>query len=522
MTRSRTLVPLRAALASLPLLALACNSQPIDPTTLAVQAALNAREVVHQTGGGVSFTQSSDSGLQKILTGMAHANDGLSGMAAVMPDMPTSLPPGMSPMSTTPMAQAAAGMPSLMTTEEKFDGTADDLKAYLRDRVLTEANLESKTNDEAVYLLRGDPTCRALPNAGDPPGTLTMLNTKCADDLAKLKVHVVMRADGDGVRLRLELGPDRLELVSVIIHSNLIATEVDFAKAYKATQFAQQALGQDNPMGGTQFEKLAGAIRLSLQKDGDKQVTFAASVLSAIDVAEKSSTGQLGPEIKLAATDPLLAVSADGVAQSASLKVNMGALDVLGTWDPQGLSPSNRDLHVAIGALTGEATFKEGVQEIAAKGLGIGNTSIKVRNLSVLDLGLNPSDMHRFDLRVTVDGANEPHFDITPRFDLTVGTHFGVIASDYAASSQPPMYLLDEVYGIKLDGAGSGATIEAVPANGTFAGGLKVDAGTLTLSSNKAAAETVTVPAGKCLTGVSSPPPGAHPLLGAFAAVACP
>jgi hypothetical protein len=232
MIRSRTLVPLRAALASLPLLALACNSQPIDPTTLAVEAALNAREVVHQTGGGVSFTQSSDSGLQKILTGMAHANDGLSGMAAgmaaVMPDLPTSMPPGMSAMSTTPMAQAAAGMPSLMTTEEKFDGTADDLKAFLRDRILTEANLESKTNDEAVYLLRAD-TCRALPNAGDPPDTVTTLNTKCADDLAKLHVHVVMRADGDGVRLRVELGPDRLELVSVIIHSNLIATEVDFA-----------------------------------------------------------------------------------------------------------------------------------------------------------------------------------------------------------------------------------------------------------------------------------------------------
>jgi hypothetical protein len=521
LTRTPIHLSLRAGLLALPLLALACNSQPIDPTTLALQAALNAREVVHQSGGGVSFTQSSDSGLQKILTGMAHANDGLSGVATMMPAMmPDSMPPGTSAMGTSPMAQAAAGMPSMLNTEEKFDQTADDLKTFLRERILADANLESKSADEAVYWLHGEPTCRALPRDTDPPGTMPALDTKCVDQLNKLQVRIVMHADGDGVRLTIELGPDKLELASFIIHSNLLAVEVDFAKAYAATQYAQQVLGQDSPMGGTQFEKLVGAMRVSLRKDGDKQVTFATSVLSAIDVAEKTSTGTLGPEVKLAATDPLLAVSLDGVAQTATLKVDAGALDVLTSWNPQGTSAPNRDLHVAVGGFTGETTFKEGVDELVAKGLGIGATSVKVRGQSIFDLGLNPSDMNRFDLKITVDSSGEPHFDVTPRFDLTVATHYNVIAGDYAADSQPPMYLLDAQYGVKLDNGGATATIEAVPANGTFAGGLKVDAGTLTLSSK--GHDPVSVGMGQCLTGVSSPPAGADPIFGALTSVACP
>jgi hypothetical protein len=426
----------------------------------------------------------------------------------------------MSAMSTTPMAQAAAGVPSLSTTEEKFDDTADDLRTFIRERLLADANLESKTADEAVYLLKGDPTCRSLPRAGDPaPPTL---DNKCVEQLAKLEVRIVMRADGDGVRLKFELGPDKLELVTFVVHSNLIAVEVDFAKAYVATKYAQEKLGTDSPMGGTQFEKLAGAIRVSLQKDDDKQVTFAASVLSAIDVAEKSAAGVPGPEVKLAPSDPLVSVSLDGVAKTADVKLGMAALDVAGTWDPQNTGASNRDAALSIAGLTGDLTFKEGTDELVAKGLGVGATSFKVRGASIFDLGLNPADQHRFDLKITVDAAGEPHYDVTPRFDLSIGTHFQSVAADYAADHQPPTYVLDETYRVDLENGGATSSLEVVPSNGTFSGGIKIDAGTLTLSTTAPNVPAVTVGPGQCLTGVSMVPAGAHPILGAFASVACP
>jgi hypothetical protein len=509
----------RSALALVPLVAAigGCQSTPIDPAGMADRAALSAREVVHQTGGGVAFTQSDDSGLAKIVSGMAHANDGLSGMAAA-------LPPGMmSAMSTTPMAQAAAGMPSLQTTEEQFDDTADDLKVWLRERVLADANLESKEMDEAVYLLHPDPTCRALPRAGDPPDVVPPLSTSCVDDLTKLQVRVILRGDGDGVRLTVVVGPDRLELSSFIIHSNLLAIETNLPKTRVATKYIDETLGQNSPMGGDDIETLTGIVRVSLEKEAEKKVTFAVAVPSAIHVATRSSDGQPGPDVQLAASDPTFSLAADGVAQTATARVNLGALDVLTNWDPPGSAVTkNRDLHVAIGALTGSTTFTEGMEQITAKGLGIGATSITVRNTAkIFELGLNPGDMHRFDLVVSLDGAGQPRFAVTPRFDLSMGFHFMSVASDFARESQPAGYVLDETYRILLDAGGSAATVTSVPATATFGGGLAVGPGTLTLSSSKAAAPVV-VPAGKCLTSAKNPPADAHPILGAFAVTDCP
>jgi hypothetical protein len=493
-----------------------CQEAPINPPALAEQAALNAREVVHQTGGGVSFTQSDDSGLRKIVTGMGHASDGLGGMASAVP------PGMMSAMSNTPMARAAAGMPTLSTTDEQFDDTADDLRVWLRTRILADENLESQTSDQAVYLLHGDPTCRALPRDGDPAGTIPALDGHCADQLERIQVRVVLRADGDGVRLTLEVGPDKLELSAFVIHSNLLAIETDLAKAHTATAFIDQTLGNDSPV-GTQFEALAGTVRVSLRKDGEKKVTFAVSVPAAIHVATKSAAGALGPDVQIAATDPLIALAADGVAQTATTTVNVGAVDVLTNWNPQGTfgQTPNRDLHVAVGGLTGATTFTEGVEELVSKGLGIGATSVQVRGMSIFDLDLNPSDMRRFDLRVSIDAAGEPHFEVTPRFDLSLGLHFGLITNDFVRESPPPSYTLDEVYRIRLDPGGATATVATVPASGTFMGGLAVGAGTLTLSSTKVA-DPIVVPAGKCLTGVSTVPPGAHPILGALSVVDCP
>ena len=229
----------------------------------------------------------------------------------------------------------------------------------------------------------------------------------------------------------------------------------------------------------------------------------------------------LGPDVQLAATDPALAVAADGVAQTATVTVNLGALDVLTSWDPQGTGATpNRDLEVAVGGLTSATTFTEGVQELVSKGLGIGATSVKVRGTSIFDLDLNPGDMRRFDLDLTVDPAGEPHFAVTPRFDLSLGFHLGAVAADFARENQPASYVLDEVYRVRLDNGGATATVTTVPASGTFGGGLSVDPGTLTISSSKVA-DPIVVPAGKCLTSVASPPAGAHPILGAFAVADC-
>jgi hypothetical protein len=506
-TPTLSLLPLLAA----PLLACQPPAQPIDPSLLADQAALHAREIVHQSGAGVAFTQDEGSGLSTILNGMQGASDGLAG------NMPSPMPPAMgSAMGDSPLAAAMAGMTSMLTTEEQFDDTADQLRIWLRERVLADVNRESTTDDEAIYRLRPDPTCRRIPGADDPPGAAPELNTGCVDDLTRLEVRVSLRADGDGVRLGLLIGPQRLELSAFVIHSDLLALEMDLAKADAATQVIAQTLASDSPVAA--HDALAGRIRLGIHKDADRKVTFSGSVLDAVHIGALDSNGALGPDVTLAASDPTVAVTTDGNFQTLTVKVDMGALDVLGDWDPMGVVSPNRDLRVRVGGVHGQVTFTEATDDVTATGVGIGAVSIDAHGARIFDLGLNPYDMARFDAHLYVNAAGQPEIRMLPRFDLALGYHLRQVASEYTTA--PPSYVLDETYRVLLDNGGVAVSVAAAPATPTFAGGIKVTQGTLTIAST-AATQPVVVPAGKCLTGGATPPAGAHPILGAFAVVDC-
>ena len=507
LTPTLSLLPLLAA----PLIACQQPVPPIDPSLLADQAALHAREIVHQSGAGVGFTQDDSSGLATIANGMQGAGDGLAGA------MPSPMPPAMgSAMGDSPLAAAMAGMTSMLTTEEQFDDTADQLRIWLRERVLADANRESTTDDEAIYRLHPDPTCRRIPSADDPPGTVPELNTGCVDDLTRLEVRVSMRADGDGVRLGVLIGPQRLELSAFVIHSDLLALEMDLARADQATQVIAQTLGRDGPVAA--HEALAGKIRLAIHKDGEKKVTFSGSVLEGIHIATLDSNGAVGPDVKLAASDPTVAVTADGNVQTLTVKVDMGALDVLGDWDPMGVLSPNRDLRVQVGGLYGQATFTEATDDVTATGVGIGAVTVDAHGARIFDLGLNPYDMARFDAHLYVNAAGQPEIRMLPRFDLDLAYHLGRVASEY--TTPPPSYVLDEAYRVLLDNGGAAVSVAAAPATPAFGGGIKVTQGTLTIVST-AAAQPVVVPAGKCLTGGATVPAGAHPVLGAFAVVDC-
>jgi hypothetical protein len=411
-----------------------------------------------------------------------------------------------------------AGLDSMLSTEEQFDDTADDLRLWLRERVLTQENLENKTDDEATYLLHPDPTCRALPQEGDPAGTVPSLNQGCVDDLTRLAVRVVMRADGDGGRLKILIGPDRIELSQFVIHSDLLAVEVDLPKAYAATQVIDQTLGSDSPT-PTRFEALAGRIRLAVHKDGEKKVTGSAAVLQAINIATLESDGTPGPVVKLAASDPTFAVTADGVAETLTLATDLGALEVFAPWDPSGAGLHNRDLHVTVGGAYGTATFTEASDKVVATGVGVGPTTIDAHGTRLFELGLNPNDARRFDVTVSLDDAGQPQLELQPRFDLSFGLHFGAVAGEFM--DPPPSYVLNESYGVKLDNGGAPARLAGVPSSATFNGGVKVSAGTLTISSTGAPSPVI-VPAGRCLTGLSEAPSGTHPILGALSVVDCP
>jgi hypothetical protein len=495
---------------------LGCNphqdAQPIDPKTSADQAATRAADVIRQTGSGLGFVTDQGGVLGKMFSGADDATAGIMRKAVPTP-MPT---PIIRHLRGSPVVKTMGGIQaigSFLTVDEQFDDTAHDIEVLLHDRLLVMSNIESKTDTEITYLLKPEPTCDPLPSdAGAGP------DPDCAADLRKLQVRLVTVADGDGLRMTVLVGPQRNELSAFVIHSDLLAWEVDFARALKAVQFINATLQPNDPRPTYPFSKLEGRIKLALQKLGPQKVKGSFGILAP--VAVEANDPDSGPiSVHVAAQDPLFAITGDGVNKQATVALDLGQTDVTAPWDPRHVGARNSDLHVSLAGLYGEATLTEGQKQIAFHGAGIGQTFVAVRGAHIFDLDFNPAAGRRLDLTVKADG-DLPRFEFTPGFDLSLAFNLGAVAADF--QDPPPAALTHETYRILLDGA-SPAVIEAARADDVsgFRGGLKVVAGTLSISTTGTPATTVTVPAGHCLTGQDRPP-ASHEILGTLASVSCP
>ena len=79
-----------------------------------------------------------------------------------------------------------------------------------------------------------------------------------------------------------------------------------------------------------------------------------------------------------------------------------------------------------------------------------------------------------------------------------------------------------DTYGIVLANGANSSSFDTVKATGTFTGGVKVVAGTLTITAASAPDAAVTVQPGKCLSSPAAAPAGTSPLLGALTVSDCP
>jgi len=488
---------------------------PIDGKQSTTTAAQDAEHAISQAGHALAFTMDSDGTLSKT----ADAT-GSSTSSVVSPDMmPVSpMPPSILKAMVGPALTAQVTgmtMPSMMTAEEKFDQIASEIRRLMEDRLFVDSNLESNDNGAATYLLKPDPTCRPLPADDAAPGTLPDIDEKCQTDLTKVAVRVTVTKDGDGARLRVVVGPQRLELSVFIIHSDLLAVEVNLPQTKAAVDYANTTLGKnDSPT--ESYDELAGKLRSSIQILGADKVAFGVSILEPVAVAQ---TG--GARFTTAATDPLYRITGDGAARTADLQVNLGPTESDGTWDPKGTGVANRDLRVIIGGLYGTYALDEAARTVTLTDVGIGETKFVVRGSTIFDLNLNDSSMRRFSGLVRVAADDSAHIEIVPKFDLKLGFDYNSIASDF--SSPPSAKIAKDTYGMSLIGGGGTLAVDTVRSTSTFGGGLKVVAGLLTISAASAPGETVTVPAGKCLTSVTGGAPvGTNAVLGALQSVDCP
>jgi hypothetical protein len=491
----------------------------IESAVIAAQSSARTRDLMQQLGRSISFLGKDDATIPSIAR--QSTNVGGIGNMALRP-LPSPL---VRSFSDTPALRVMRGtpVPTFLSVEEQFDETAEDMSKWIKDRILAESNIESKTDTEITYLLRADPTCKDTspssgsqgPDGGAPAGdggASSGIDQQCAEDLTKLQVRIVVRADGDGARFQVLLGPEKYEMSVIIIHSDLLAWEINLAKAKMATDYANNVLGEGEQV--FPVAKLVGAIKVAIRKNAEKNVTVSFGVTEAIEVEAKDVNFKTGR------SDPLIALTADGVGETGSLVLAVSQTDVKTMWDPKNLNQKNMDLHVSIGGLSGETKVKESTKELTFNKLGIGKSFVAVRDTHILDLTFNPDDGGQFDLKAKLVN-DAPQFEVTPKFDLSLKFNLAAVQNEL---NNPPKFLLDDTYSIRFVPTASSApaVLEIIKETPTKKGGLKVAAGSLTLSASSNPAATVTVPAGMCLVGVDEPPMDAHKLLGGLASGTCP
>lgn len=502
------------------------SQPPIEPTELSQVTAARSRQVLSTVSKGVQFT--SDDGF--VLSRMGERVN--SAPVTVRSQTPVvmiakAVPPLRGLLGHPERTKGAIARSLVFETvgdsslSTDVDDAGKDLEELLQNRICTDANLESKSDAEVVYLLKPQGTCVPLSSAGT-----TEPDAECVDDLTKLPVRVAMTRDGDGSKLRVLVGAEKAELLAFIVHSDLLALELDLPQTKKAADIAEAALKDpSDPTSGASEDKLQaleGKLRFEVDKLGEEKFRFAASVLKAVslDVVDAMG-GYLGGFATASRPGPVFAVTADGAAKTVDFALDVGQTQVKTTWDPNDTGAKNRDLSVVLGGLTGQLTARDDQEkvEIHGLGLGAGQTHVDVRGTPIFALDVNPSDGRKLDFTADASDAMRTAIELAPKLDVRVGFHLAAVQSEL--TDAPAAGTLDETYRFLAEG-GSPVRLEVVPNDETTGkgGGLKLAAGTLTFSSDKAPQATVTVPTGQCLVNVD-PAPGAHPVLGNLGAGSC-
>jgi hypothetical protein len=411
----------------------------------------------------------------------------------------------------------APSMPSMMTAEEKLDEIGAELRRLMNERLFVASNFESKSGETAVYGLRPDPTCRPLPAEGAATATVPAIDEECASDLMKVEMRLAVRADGDGARVTVLVGGDRHELLTLIVRSDLLALEVSLAKAKAAADHIETQLGDGAPM--EKLARLGGKVRFAIEKRGDQRVVVSVSLLEPLDIA--TVPGAATPiELQSAAANPLVSLESDGVGKRAILVLGQGQTSVATKWDPRGTGATNRDLRYTFGGYYGRFELDESAKRIDITDAGFGQARLMVRDALIMDLNLNANSNRRFSGSVTVNSDDTPRITVRPEINVSAAFDYAQIASEL--ETPPDTALLHDAYDVVLAGAGGSAVIQGVNESGTFAGGLGVVTGTLTLNAAGPPAASVVVPQGRCLTTVSPAPDGSHPFLGRLQVADCP
>jgi hypothetical protein len=426
----------------------------------------------------------------------------------------------------------------LQDGREDVKEAIDELVDTLRERIFTDANLESEDAESATYLLGPDVLCQnddspsvPAPGGSPPPVGDDAPDAECVEQAQKLQIRLRLTAPSNGdIDVELLLSAARRNPATLELHDDHVGLVVDLGEV-KGTL---DALGEDTG----ELEAMSGTLALEILRYAALDYGLRFSVRTPLHVGLLHDDGQ-PINVSLAASVPTAELRLDGNARQVTGTYKLGSLGVIAPLDafrdndedgevptpapgvpnpaPQPEPPElpwTGTIDAFLAGIDGSVTLDGSADELDFVNLGFGNASSTVKHDGTLiaQLDVNPDAGRHFDLKVAQPGDGDPTLTFSPTFDLRVLLNFASLASQL---EDLPGYALNDTLRVFFDG--SEPSIRPLSATDQ----LQVVSGTLNLTSTSQPASNLVVPAGSCLVEVDSDSPVAHELLGQFAVSNC-
>jgi hypothetical protein len=425
----------------------------------------------------------------------------------------------------------------LAQTRQDMSDAVDDLVKELRDKVFTEANLESDNGTVVVYRLGADVLCSESTSSSDVAEAPTSadagvsadagpseteeptIDEECAANVEKLEPRLRLTSPKEGdIDVDVLLTSAKKNPVSLELYHDLLGVVVDLGELKELLDSADQT--------PEDLSALDGKMSLELVRNAERDFSIRYNVLEDLLV----TAGAAGEEVtvRLGASSPTGELRLDGNAKTITGTYDMSTLKVtapLGAFrsddeastDASGTPVAPKTytglIHVLLGGLNGSLTFDGTKDVLNFKGLGLGDVSTTVHHDKdlLLKLDVNPEQDRRFDLKVEGSGDANPVLTFSPTLDVRLQLAFQKLADQIPDLDS---YLLNDTLRLWFDGAN--------PSVQGSTDSLRVVSGTLHIDSQNDSGSSLTVPSGMCLVqGETAEEQAATSLASAFASAAC-
>lgn len=383
---------------------------------------------------------------------------------------------------------------------EDGDPTGDEIAQWLNDNIFTDANYVG----DGQYRIPADLVC-ADPETG-------AVDPECADMWNQVDVRIHAELAGDGIDFTLLIGPNDAAPLLVEVRSDRLTLAVDLGGAAAAVDHVASVTGESADLP----EVLEGVVALTLRIPSENAVSFELAVREAIAI---EVAGASPMSFSTAAKDPLAQLLIDGVEREIVASFDLGRTTLSmpwSEWDWTSLATGTMNLDWQ--GLSFTAVVADGSNQIAIGniGLGDGTSTLSLDDTALVSIDLNADSGRRFDLTLSPDPAGGlPIASFDPGMDLTVDVFMQPLAD---AGDFVDPWLLDDTYRFAIEGDQPATQSIAGDANLGTPGALRVQSGTMTVSSTT---DSVVVNAGQCLVA-DTVESGENPVVGAVAAGACP